>query len=232
MNKRLNYKNEMFWTTLNVLLKYKPVWEIIPVIVLLVAEFTKLLEKIKETAMIAGVSLTGVTGEKNATLEDLHTVLFEFTSALAAFAHRTNNFELLSQVDFPESHLDGLRQSEVIRLAEKVIVWANENLTALADYDITAADVTELKSITTLFSNALPSADVSMAERKAANERLPLEIAETEELLKKQMDKLMVKQRRKNPEFYSAYDNSREVHNYGVRHEKKEEGTTDDKPKI
>jgi hypothetical protein len=43
-------------------------------------------------------------------------------------------------------------------------------------------------------------------------------------LLKKRLDKMMVRYQTTDPDFYKSYLNARIIVDYGIRHEKKEEG--------
>lgn len=64
---------------------------------------------------------------------------------------------------------------------------------------------------------------VSVSERKAAHEKLAKLFAQTDALLKNQLDRLMVRFRETEPELYATYQNARRIIPYGVRHEKKKE---------
>jgi len=69
----------------------------------------------------------------------------------------------------------------------------------------------------------LTTGRVSVSERKAANEKLKIVFLQVDALLKKQLDRIVVRYRTNEPEFYQIYQNARHIVNYGVRHKKPKE---------
>jgi len=223
MNKQFNYRNQMLLAVYELFTQNPLVWQNIPILVILVNELKQRLDTIKETARIAGVKLTGVVGNKNSTMDELNTFMFEIISALKTYANREHDGEMLAMIDFAESHLDNIRQGDTLTLAEYVVSLLDKDATTFVDYGITADDAKKLKTLTTDFSKQLPAVGVSQAERKSANGKLADLFADANLFLDKQLDNMVKSLRSKSPDFYSAYDNARDVTIYGIRHEKKDE---------
>ena len=180
------------------------------------------LEEIKKTAELAGISLIGITEDKNSTLQSLNTMVFELSAILATYTKRTGNIEMHSEVDFPKSYLEGLKQADALRFAQRIFKLLNDNLIDLLGYGVEQTHIDELKIIVDAFSEALPVTQLSKAEHKAATEKLDKQITATDEKLKTQLDNMTISFQRKNPDFYNAYWNARQVTMYGVRHTKDE----------
>jgi len=225
MDQRTNDRNQMFWAVLTVLLKNKLIWQAVPVIVIMVDEFQAMLDNIAETARIAGVTLTGITNDKNVKMRALRTMLFNMMAPLSTFAKRTKNFELLAEVKLPEYKIKKLRQNDAVRLAAKVISFLKAHKVVLVEYGITADKITALELATTQVSDALPAPTVSVSERKAANEKLHLLMSQTDAFLNEEMDGMMVSFRETNDNFFNSYINSKNVIEHGIRHEKKDDNT-------
>jgi hypothetical protein len=98
-----------------------------------------------------------------------------------------------------------------------------EHLGELTPYGVSENDVIKLREEIGLFADSLPSKRVTVVQRKTANERLKELFVQTDDLLKMQLDRLMVRYRNSEPHFYEVYRYARHVVNYGVRHEKPRE---------
>jgi hypothetical protein len=79
-----------------------------------------------------------------------------------------------------------------------------------------------------LFADCLPSKRISASERKAANEKLKDLFLQVDDLLKNQLDRLMVPFRKSQPDFYASYQNARRIVNYGIRHKTTKEPENQD----
>ena len=223
MKKVLLNKLMMFKAVLALLKANIALWSTIPDLVSDVGEFEELVGNIDETRQQIGEELSGQTDQKEAAREKLTDKTMSLSSVLAAMAERTTTEVLLAKVDFSKSDFERLRENEQVSKANEIALLTEENLEALASSGITDADITELKELSTNFEQYLPLKRVSVSERKAANSLIKVEFRAANRLLKKRIDRMLVRYETTNPDFYASYQNARLIVDYGIRHEHEEE---------
>jgi hypothetical protein len=219
MKKSFLNKLMMIKAVLSYLGLHNLVWNTVPDIVSDVDALQALSDEIDVTRQEAGNDLTGLTDHKEAEKKKLNGMTFTLAAALAAMAERTGNEALLSNVDFSRSELEDQRDEDQELTARNIAALARENLAALSTGGTTEADITALEAQTDVFREYLPVHRVSVAERKAANEKLNELFKESNRLLKMRLDKMMVRYELSDPDFYAGYVNARIIVDYGVRHE-------------
>ncbi len=137
-------------------------------------------------------------------------------------ASRSENKVLQGKVNFTESELQNTRGGDLISTCKSIAILVSENLSALVPYELTEADVTVLGEMISSFAENLPTHRVSLAERKAANERLKEAFSTVDTLVNEHRDRMMVCCRSTSPDLYATYINARAIVHYGIRHEKEE----------
>lgn len=223
MLKRFENKLLMFLAVLRFMKQNQEKWESSPAITALMGELEILVSEIETTRQVADMDRTGITAQKNEQQEMVIEKAYELLSAVFAMASQTNNKELAGKVDFTESDLQNSRGSDLVATGRSIAAIVREHLRDLGDYEITEADIAELEEKIAQFSENLPSNRISVGERKAANEKLKELFGNGNILLEDRLDRLMVKFKSGNPEFFTAYENARIIVDYGIRHNKEDE---------
>ena len=142
---------------------------------------------------------------------DLEAKILEIADQLYALAAKTNDVALEAQSHFTLSLLDGLDPDKLEQTGKDVGALATAKLAALADYGITAADVTALGTLTTNFGKVKNVFRTAVSKRAGQTTTLPQAIAANQSLLRKQLDKLMTKFKAGNPDFYAGYQAARVI---------------------
>jgi hypothetical protein len=229
MDKKLNNKYMMYLGTDKVMGNYKLSWELIPILVTLVAEFKTLIARIAAAAVEAGVVLTGVTGSKNDTLDDLKKLVFGLISMLALYAERTKNRDLLAKVSLEKGEVQKKRQNELLLYAGEVAKWLTKYKAELiASYGLTEDMLVQFNNLIEEFTDEMPEPDAKYSDKKAARERLIELFGETDTFLENQLDKAINSQSEKLKELHAAYYNARAVKDLGIRHEPEPENGTEE----
>lgn len=213
----------MYNAVLSQLKQNAVIWGPVPAMVNTIDDFESLLAEIETCQQITQGSKKGITLQK-ATQQALvisHT--YELLSVLYAMATATNNPVLQSKVNFTESDLLKTRDAQLVSICQRTAEIATEYLADLTAYGITESELNLLKEEIGLFADNLPTLRVSVSERKAANEKLKDLFLQVDALLKNQLDRLMIRYRNSQPDFYSLYHNLRRIVNYGTRHAKAKE---------
>lgn len=220
MNKRLNNKVQMYQATETVCTQYGNAWSGNSAFTGAYTEFTTLVAGITGTLSAASAATNGITSDKATLHGALAEELYIVSSAVYAYASRTNNLTLRQTVDFAEADLDNIRQTDLLRIAGEVIAVAGQYIKDLVSYNITQTDVDALQQLATRYETAVPEPRAAVTVRMAAGDKLTGLVAQADDLLKNQMDRLVEPYRRTAPDFYNAYQNARYIVNYGTRHEK------------
>jgi hypothetical protein len=219
----------MYWAVLEVLNKFRQVWESIAMFVTVENEFRTAVTRIQETSKAAGASTNEITAGKNHTVNGFVVALYKVTSLMSVFATRTGNHELKSKVDYTESELSDMRPGELLGAAEEALEIIETYQTQLAGYGLEASDVETLRQSAGSFTNTASAPRAAITARKSAGTLLKPQFADAGNLLKEQLDSLMEKFRGSHPAFYEEYWNARQIIDYGTRHEK---GGEEDKPQV
>jgi hypothetical protein len=223
MLKRLANKLMMFEAVQSHLNTNKSVWTSVPAMVETINDFESLLAEIETCWKLTSENKKGITLQKAAQQALVIEHTYELSSLLYAMASKKNDAILAAKVDFTETDLLKKRDGNLVTTCLNMVEIATEHLAELIDYQVSGDELMVLKEEIKSFADNLTTGRVSVSERKAANAKLKDLFVQVDALLKKQLDRLMVRFRENEPEFYTAYQNTRRIINYGVRHEKPKE---------
>ena len=176
-----------------------------------VADLDADIAAISETARKHQTPTAGATDEKEQVRLEFEERLLEVADQLAALAEKNKDANLAAQVEFTLSSLDKLEDDALEETGQSVSALAATNLAALADYGITAADVTALDALRTRFHGVKSVPRTAIAGRAGQTANLPVLISNTTSLLRNRLDKLMTKFKKSSPEFYSGYRTARVI---------------------
>ena len=213
----------MIMATVSVLNKFRSEWENIPVLTTIMNELIAHRGQIDELRSITEIDMTGATRDKNVLEDNLVQSVYTIASGLTVIANRMGNNELAEKVDFTISELEKSRDAELISTCNNVVSLARENIDLLTECNLGEANIAELEELLTQMRSSIIQPRVSVAERKAANERLEEEIDRVVKILDEQVDLLMIRFKLSNPGFFAEYMNARHIVAYGVRHESEED---------
>ena len=222
MNKRLENQNMMILATHSVMNINRSIWEGTPVIVAIMQEVAVNITAINKTRKITEDDITGATSDKNALEQNLIQCVYEISSALCVMAKRTGNNELCEKTDYTQRELQNAREAELVSNCESMAILARNYISELSDYSIDEASITKLEGLAQKMKEVIPAPRVSITERKTANIKLKELIENTCELLDEQLDRMVLRYKQSNPEFYADYINARHTIAHGIRHKKQD----------
>jgi hypothetical protein len=194
----------MFETTNGVLDANKALWQEIPA-------FADAVNRVKSgTAAIrekAGDQVpTGDTEAKAAARLDLEERMLHIADTLAALASKRGDHELAAKVDINKSAADRMADSDLLTAANGVAEGADANSTALAvDYKISAEEFVAFSGAIAKFDGLKTAPRDAQVNRKVATLSLPEAIAFVRGIYRNELDKLMTRFKKPQPEFYQAY---------------------------
>ncbi|HEX3010131.1 MAG TPA: hypothetical protein VHO90_21195 [Bacteroidales bacterium] len=222
MRKSSNNKLMMYWAVIEILLKFKQLWESIVGFKAAYDEFVGAVGKVQDTSVLADAKTGKITGQKNATLKGYVAHLFRMTSLLSVLATNKGDAQLKSQVDYSRDELEGMRPPELHAVAKLVATLLTTHKTALVDLGLKADDITRVDAIVSSLESVASATRNAINKRKAAGARVNPLMTAAGDILKNKLDGLVEQFNETEPIFYDEYWNSRDIVDYGIRHEEEE----------
>lgn len=223
MLKRLANKLMMYQVVQSHLDRNKSLWTSVAAMATTINDFELLLAEIETYRKLTQENKKGITQQKATQQALVIAHAYEISSVLYAMAIKKNDEILAAKVDFTETDLLKKRDNNLVATCLNILEFATEHLAELNAYEVTADELIVLKEEINSFAENLNTGRVSVSERKAANEKLKVVFLQVDTLLKKQLDRIVVRYRKTEPDFYTTYQSLRHIVNYGVRHEKPKE---------
>ncbi|MEY2519619.1 MAG: hypothetical protein QOF24_1378 [Verrucomicrobiota bacterium] len=100
----------------------------------------------------------------------------------------------------PRSFFSQAQDNDLVQTAERIRDAANTEITGLAPYGITAADVTALTQAIDAFTAMKTAPRKAAAGRKGLTQTMPERIRNTRDIFRNQIDKMMTAFKKPNPE--------------------------------
>ena len=196
MNRDQLNRTEMFSTVSACMGTNKTLWNGVKAIGDTVADLNDGIGEISGSAGKQQTPITGATGAKAQVRHDYEEQILVIASQLSALAEVKSDANLAGQVELTLSALDKLADDDLEETGTRIANLATTHMAALADYGITAADVTALNGFTTQFHG------IKTAPREAVVDRSS---QTTTSLLRNRLDKMLTRFKKSNPEFYAGY---------------------------
>jgi len=135
--------------------------------------------------------------------------------AIQAYATATQNNELYENVNYSVTKIK--RGADTIARDKALIIFnkATAIATNLADYGINTTVLSELETSINNFTAIMPNPRTAKSAVKAATLEITELFEQTDLILKKQLDKLMIQFKDVNEYFYNTYQNAREIIDFG-----------------
>jgi hypothetical protein len=213
MEQEQNNITTMFETTLNFLDNNNSVWSGTPAFADAVARAKTGKDEINTSADAQQTPTGGITDDKADARNDLEEKTLEIADQISAFAAKNGDNDLGAKVEMTKSSLDKMIESDLEQTAERVANLANDNIAALAAFDVTAADVTALTTARTKFVGMKTSPRQAAVDRKTQTVSLPQRIAKVRSIFRNEIDKMVTKKKNANPDFFSGYFTARIIVN-------------------
>jgi hypothetical protein len=201
----------MFKTVAGYLDQNASVWSGMAPLATAVQQFQQKIGAIDTAAQKQETPVSGATGDKAATRDDLEDVLFLTCEALGVLAHTTGDHDLQALVNVSPSTLDSLGDEELANRATSVLGRANARKTELATMQVTQANIDELDQALQDFQAAKAKPRTAVVERSVQTQSLSSLLREAGNILRDQIDRLVNLFRRTHPEFVAGYRSARVV---------------------
>jgi len=158
-----------------------------------------------------------VTSQREA-LED---ALFLKCEALGVLAHTGGDNQLLDLTDLKPYEIQRLTDDELSNTATSILAETTGRAAALAPLQVMQTNLDQFNDALENFNNSKTSPRAAIASRMAQTEALPQLIAEANDILRNQLDRMVNLFRPYHADFVAAYRGARVVVDRAATHERK-----------
>lgn len=156
--------------------------------------------------------LTGITTNKDVTLENLVDSTVEIAGAVHSYAYDKQNHALMAKVNIKSADIEKMTQSEVIAAAGIILEEALKIPPAdLANEGISAEEIVTYQELIDYFKSIKSSNREAVIDRTGTTERINQLFKKASSIIRNKLDRLAMQFKRKDPEFYFKYKAARVV---------------------
>lgn len=201
----------MYLNTQSTLDSNTTLWNGIPVILSTKNNFDELIQRIADVNEKTVSNSKAVTADKAITLSNLIQKAVTISGILQAYAELTGNVKLAGKVKLVASDVLRARETDVEALIAPVIAEARKELPNLADYGLIEDMIVELETSLDDFKVLIGQPRTIRNQAFAAMTLLEELFDACNDLVKNQLDKLMIRFKYTDTEFYSEYERARTI---------------------
>lgn len=211
MNDKQRAKLAMFQTSLLVLTKHAPAYAANKALTAAVATFQTEVDVLDPEQQAQRPESGGLTAVKQKTRRRVAAAAHNIGAALFAFAADPAHEDLALQaaVDYTQRTLERKPDADLVRLGRLILDHGTAHANDLADLDVAAADLTELRDALTQFKDEQAAPRAARAEGAADTKELGRFFREAQAQLTTQIDRQVARYETKAPAFFAAYESAR-----------------------
>ncbi len=186
-------------------------WNTVPIMLTTKNNFDELIQRIGDVNEKTVSNSKAVTADKAATLNNLIAKAVTLSGILQAYAAVTGNVKLAGKVALTKSDLTKIRETDVEARITPVIEETRKELANLADYGLTEDMIVETETSLDDFKALIGQPRTVRNQAFAAMTLMEELFDAANDLVKNQLDKLMIRFKFSNTEFYSEYERARTI---------------------
>ncbi len=183
----------------------------LPALTAAVTELHTLLDNIAGLVATQAQPTSGATFDKSSALDAMADSTLSVANSVKGYASKNRLGDLAAKVASSRTTLTTGRELNRVTQAQQVHDAANGVLAHLADYGVSAADLTTLQAKIDAARAALSAPRNLNNAKKSATERMPVAFRQVDSLLRHQIDPLVAKLASTQPNFYARYQAARIV---------------------
>lgn len=223
MTDKQENKRSMYIAVQKVCNANNSVWSGLPAFVDAFGNFENTIADIDTQRQIQEGKTTGITENKQKEEDEMIQISLEVAAAVYAYASKIGDNELRDKVSYSPSYLRKSRDTILKDICQVIHDEADKVIANLADYGKTPADLTQQQKEIDDFADILAKPRTAIGTRATATTQLVELFQNSDDVLKNQLDKLMLTYQNSEPEFYLPYQNARIIVDLGIRHKEEPE---------
>jgi hypothetical protein len=176
-----------------------------------VSAFKAVIAGIINTEQLTNVNLSGIALDKSNSKLALAQIAADISAVIAAYASATGNNTLEAEVSYTFNKLKRTRDEQLAPVCQIIFNRGTEYKAALKDYGINDTKIAALQTAITDYTAKTPNPHTAVGNRKTQTAQRRELFRQGDEILKKQIDKLIKNFRTSQPDFHNTYFNLREI---------------------
>lgn len=177
----------------------------------------KIISTMEDSMQVQITDHTGLTKEKNYLKQLLAEMTVAVSGGLVSYAHNKHDYALEGEMHCSLTQLERMSDDVMLERCKTVKTKANDLVAELADFAIDAALITQFTDRIKDFEKICPKVSEAIDTRKMHTANLDNLIAEASDLLKNEMDRLVVLIDDTHETFKKLYKNARSIDDYHGR---------------
>lgn len=166
-------------------------------------------------------SSVGVTKDTNLVRQRMTALALKCGNATSAYAYSIRNHTLAGVVDVTEDDLNQMTKEDVHTACKRIHDAAQTHIAEVVNWGITVGDVNNLEAAINLYKESMADPRLAIVSRGQATARIKSNVREViDELLKKQLDKMVNTLKIEHYNFWVGYRMARNIIALGVTHAK------------
>ncbi|MEO6547724.1 MAG: carboxypeptidase regulatory-like domain-containing protein [Ferruginibacter sp.] len=153
----------------------------------------------------------GITQDKQAFRANLADAAASLAAGVFAYAFNTQNNTLKEKVNYSVSDLNRLKDDLLPAAVKNIIEVANEQLSTLDEYGISAATIQSVQDMLNQFLSLAQSPRDAVGKRISYRKNLEQLFKETDDIVKNRFDKIMQTMALTDPEAVNYYRSNRSI---------------------
>jgi len=209
MNARQRNYVAMFAALKEFILTHRAQLETIPALATLIQQFLDLMPEIESARLIQSGHTTGTGDLKQKEEAEMIQATVQVAASIYVYAQINNLPDLQAKVNVSPSQLKQMPDDELKVTCLNIHAEATKQADNLTDYGTTPETISQLKKEIEDFATLIASPRAAIVTRSQATRRLKELIEQTNNLLRNQLDKLMVLFEHTQPQVYNTYRSAR-----------------------
>ena len=157
----------------------------------------------------------GATKAKNLAMAEIITSTQPIANALFNFGRKTGDEQLKAECGFTISTLKRYREGKLVQRSNHLLDLAKKHAEDLVPYDV---DIGRLETAIASYQAQAENLRQKKVDSIATRRFLDKDFDEVDDLLKKDLDKLVEMKKESDPKFYEEYRTAREIYDLGGSH--------------
>lgn len=209
MNRITQNKVAMYKAVRSTLAKHKGIWESIPAFSQSHSAFIEKLRALEQNAFEQSFALIGISAAKDAKKQIVAEKTYAISSGILAYAVINNNSTLIELMNIGKKVIFQASKAKLIQIVDRVIANGTEFGDDLAEFGVTSEKISELHDLRDELEMILNSPRNAIIARKGYTQQIAKTRKELDQILKMQIDKLMLVLEFEHPDFFAEYKNAR-----------------------
>jgi hypothetical protein len=189
-------------------------WNGLPAFVTVMTELDTMIGDVNSSVQRQETPTTGITLDKATARNALEELILEVGGALFALANSLQppNHAMAAEVSVNPSDLDTMAEQRIDDVATRICRHADKHKDVLdSDFGVTGDRIAELDAARTAFQGVKSNPRSAIAGKAGETATLPEKIRGIKSLLRLRLDKMMLRFRTADPEFYAGYRTARVI---------------------